>query len=820
VGDTQVVVRFDAPPPDINLYALALEVTQAIQGKGAADGIAKQAVARSDSELPAIAYAGASLVEGKRTVVRAYAIVEGAFAALAGVPAQLVIRRADAPVGEVTLSAFSARIDPADDVISGGTLEVAPTLERKRRSITSSWNFVLPDSLTREGRIDSVQLRVNPPALSGPPECSGCDDAANVLTVANIPFSETATLSVRPVLFTYDPAGFPRRAPQLNADLQTFCGQFARMYPVRDGCGRGMGIDFLSPLRQSLRSLKYIDAMGNVVRMGTIQDKVCKLMVPARDAKPPVIPRLTAYYGLVPAGTPAGPPAGVGGPVDGPPPFKPCAASFEVTAPGVTPTGINVGIPAQEVGHGFLQATFGGSNGYWHACGGDRPLPTFPLYRDAANAPYFTGSIGQFGLDTTTLSVFDPSATVDFMGFGYCGGGAWVSPFTWEQLFSRFRLALTLGGGGAATLQAAADAAERFLTASGEIGSDGTVSLAPFYVSADLTDSGELGDGAYSIELQDGNQQVLSARRFDVQIVPDLPDTGRFYQTLPFAPATARVVVKQGETVLATRDVSEHSPSVTVIAPNGGESWPVSGTQVISWMASDADHDPLFFLVQYSYDGGQTWETLASDVTEDHLEVDAALLPGSDQARVRVLASDGINTSADQSDDSFRVARKDPVLFITGVDDNGIVELGSVLNLIANTIDLDAGALSDQDFIWRSDRVGILGTGPRLEVPADLLPPGPHQLTLTIPGRQGAPITRRVSFLRAPRLGELRPADIGDCNQDGCVTVDEILTAVNIALGTLRLDQCMELDSNGDGVVSIAEILTAVNNALSGCAGA
>ncbi len=59
----------------------------------------------------------------------------------------------------------------------------------------------------------------------------------------------------------------------------------------------------------------------------------------------------------------------------------------------------------------------------------------------------------------------------------------------------------------------------------------------------------------------------------------------------------------------------------------------------------------------------------------------------------------------------------------------------------------------------------------------------------------------------------------GDCNGDHMVTVDELLLAVNISLGTDNLSACPLLDRNGDGVVSIDEILTAVGNALQGCGG-
>jgi hypothetical protein len=57
----------------------------------------------------------------------------------------------------------------------------------------------------------------------------------------------------------------------------------------------------------------------------------------------------------------------------------------------------------------------------------------------------------------------------------------------------------------------------------------------------------------------------------------------------------------------------------------------------------------------------------------------------------------------------------------------------------------------------------------------------------------------------------------GDCDGGGGVTVNEILTMVNIALGNSEVSQCTAGDTNGDCQITIDEILTAVNNALSEC---
>ncbi len=61
----------------------------------------------------------------------------------------------------------------------------------------------------------------------------------------------------------------------------------------------------------------------------------------------------------------------------------------------------------------------------------------------------------------------------------------------------------------------------------------------------------------------------------------------------------------------------------------------------------------------------------------------------------------------------------------------------------------------------------------------------------------------------------------GDCNGDGVVTIDELITAVNIALtaepGICSTTICPAIDTNLDCQVSITEIEAAVNRALGGC---
>ena len=71
-----------------------------------------------------------------------------------------------------------------------------------------------------------------------------------------------------------------------------------------------------------------------------------------------------------------------------------------------------------------------------------------------------------------------------------------------------------------------------------------------------------------------------------------------------------------------------------------------------------------------------------------------------------------------------------------------------------------------------------------------------------------------VLLLAAVELG----ACVGDCDEDGIVTVNEILGMLGITLGTASFDLCPAGDGNADGSITVDEILVAVTAALEGCA--
>lgn len=58
---------------------------------------------------------------------------------------------------------------------------------------------------------------------------------------------------------------------------------------------------------------------------------------------------------------------------------------------------------------------------------------------------------------------------------------------------------------------------------------------------------------------------------------------------------------------------------------------------------------------------------------------------------------------------------------------------------------------------------------------------------------------------------------LGDCNRDGQVTIDELITAVALAQGGSGLAQCPLADGDGDGMVQVQELIGAVQHSMVNC---
>ena len=248
--------------------------------------------------------------------------------------------------------------------------------------------------------------------------------------------------------------------------------------------------------------------------------------------------------------------------------------------------------------------------------------------------------------------------------------------------------------------------------------------------------------GGYVLELLDDAGAVLRSVRFAAQtVVADVSETGETVSELelwavsvPDAPDYERVRVTRralpGEApVSAEAARSASAPAVSITAPAAG-SVESGDTVSVVWSASDADGDALSYLVQYSTDGGASYETLATDHQSTSLEVPRRLLAGSATARVRVVASDGLRTATAVSA-LFTVTAHAPEVRIDSPTGAAVYGGAQPLALQASAYDTEDGELDSSAVSWSSSIDGALGAGAHVVVVTGDLTAGAHTLTAT-----------------------------------------------------------------------------------------
>ena len=188
-------------------------------------------------------------------------------------------------------------------------------------------------------------------------------------------------------------------------------------------------------------------------------------------------------------------------------------------------------------------------------------------------------------------------------------------------------------------------------------------------------------------------------------------------------------------TVLVDVSRSANAPVVSVTAPTAGQV--ISGDEAtFSWSGSDADGDDLSYTVEYSGDGGASYNTIAVGYESTSLTVDRTSLSGSATAKVKVTASDGTRTAAAESP-VFTVSQNRPEVFIHSPESNLISGSGALV-LDATAYDTEDGLLDPSAIQWTSDADGNLGTGGFAVVYPEDLQPGVHRLTATATDGSGA----------------------------------------------------------------------------------
>ena len=228
----------------------------------------------------------------------------------------------------------------------------------------------------------------------------------------------------------------------------------------------------------------------------------------------------------------------------------------------------------------------------------------------------------------------------------------------------------------------------------------------------------------------------------------------RINLAVPYVTNTAHVEIITANTTHKIQ-AGPALPEVSLLVPNGGEIF-ANELVDVHWTAQDEDGDPLQFNVQYSANEGKTWEMLAQYITDTHLSISARNLASSERAIFRVMASDGVHTSWDQSDETFTVLNRKPTIELR-ISDKQTIMANQTVALLGTTYDIDTGTMDDQKLQWVSDIDGLLGIGEQLSI-SDLSV-GQHAITLIADDGLGGVVSDTVQLVVMDEDKTLQPED-------------------------------------------------------------
>ena len=155
--------------------------------------------------------------------------------------------------------------------------------------------------------------------------------------------------------------------------------------------------------------------------------------------------------------------------------------------------------------------------------------------------------------------------------------------------------------------------------------------------------TGEANDGSYdwdTTSVSDGNQYLIKIEAVDL---------------------AGNTASDQSD---ATFTIDNTKPTVTVTYPVGGEY--LSGTVTMTWTTTD--NNPGTVDIEYSADGGETWNPIATGETDDgSYEWDTTLLSDGSNYLIRITPTDkaGNTGTPDTSDATFTIDNTPPEITLT-----------------------------------------------------------------------------------------------------------------------------------------------------------
>ncbi|UQU62305.1 hypothetical protein COUCH_25115 [Couchioplanes caeruleus] len=452
------------------------------------------------------------------------------------------------------------------------------------------------------------------------------------------------------------------------------------------------------------------------------------------------------------------------------------ASGWDDYATSSTAGGYGRNRAVHELGHtyGLNHSVNAAENGYkdflglWHTaklgwCGeeADDDAPDYPdgvyigTHTMAALGPIGDRRREIWGMDPRFLgtneaaAVSSPWTTASLMS--YCQEGLtstqmrWIGQRDYRQLLSGDRDPIS-------GWDTASRPVGTGLTLRGIIAADGASAQFKPALAVDLAPTPSDPDGTHELVLQDGVGAVLHSVRFtperqDADAGLDGagvgPQASLFNVVVPAnLTGVARVQLRTADDgrTLAITTTTTVAPKVSVDTPATGSS---TERLTISRSSRDADSPSLANTVLYSADGGTSWQVIGVDITGSSMSVPRWSLPGGTHAQLKVIASDGIRSTAAASK-TFSLPDLAPMVTVSAPGTGNVFTGEQAISFAAQANDVEDGHLDGTAVHWSSDRDGPLGTGAHLPWRADQLSEGQHVITVTAHDSAGHTSTATV----------------------------------------------------------------------------
>jgi hypothetical protein len=373
-----------------------------------------------------------------------------------------------------------------------------------------------------------------------------------------------------------------------------------------------------------------------------------------------------------------------------------------------------------------------------HVDAGGAPEPFESKYPNYGTFPF--GSIGEVGIDTARLTLYNPQFSYDFMSYWENGGvplfttNTWISPYHYQRMMS---ILTASQGTGDIVLQVTITAVAMLFNF--RVYRGGRVELLPSYPVRGVPKTRDLRpEVGVMLDLYDRSGAVIGSYRCHQHNPYQDPDGAYldFHEVLPWSEEVGEVCFVREREELTRLRVGEAPTEVHLEGvrryENGERD---SDLARVEWSAGEvsSENGRTAALVRYSNDGGRTWQAVAADIQENRCLVNLDLLPGGEDCRFEVIVAHGLSAAAVESE-PFAVRMKPRQVTIASPENEATFSLGEPVVFAGAGHSPDYGTSPGEDILWSSSQEGNFGRG--MYLVRDDLPLGRHRITLTTPDGQ------------------------------------------------------------------------------------